>query len=263
MALLSVYIINKDFKYEYHTFKELSEQINSDRLHLIDSVLVGGKCQYFNGAEVSVSDFLEDWSCEGENLKTYIFGDSTAADLKMAFRESGIEVGHMGGAGCSIDPKAMTEECKVIFHYALHRLNERTDNIRLTLLLRQRYSGVHLTNDVYERIVNFWTVRNSQIVIAPFPVEVPRMKGIYSVLATKGSLNAKLFIRREEHDHSVNFLNDNDALSFNPDKFLFDDKVFIDAKVALESLKDQVHWAPGQNKYKIDFITAFCAEHEC
>lgn len=255
-------------KYNYQEYIIKEKQINLDRLILIDSVLVDGRCQYFDESNVSISTFLNEWNCNSEQNNSYIFGDSTAADLKMVFIEYGYKIGHLGGAGCSIDPKFMSQSCKTLFNKAIRYLNNRENKKNLNIILRQRYNGRDLSEKSLYRIMNFWDIENSKIIMTPYPIESPRMKGIYRKMAHRGKLplSSSMQLEINPYKKSLNFLSDelwNKNLIFDPDQFIFQDKNNVVDENGEFFLKDQVHWSPGKRDSKLNLVNNFCERFIC
>ena len=239
VALLSVYLVSDFSKYEYPKFIEKERQVNRERLILIDSVLVDGSCQYFEGAPISLTEFIEGWGCYNPRYTSYIFGDSTAADLKMALVEYGHNVGHLGGAGCSVDPKFMSFSCKKLFSSAIQRLNDRQNDDKLHIILRQRFEGRSLSKNSLNRIREFWTIDNSVIVTTPFPIEAPRMKGIYRKMANRGESPELAFnqLSKRPYDESIKMIagdywgNNLNEEYFDPDQYFYLDKLSLLTKI--------------------------------
>jgi peptidoglycan/LPS O-acetylase OafA/YrhL len=268
LILVSIYTSSDLSKYNHQEYITKEKQINHNRLVLIDSVLVDGRCQYFDGSNVTISSFLNEWNCNSEQNNSYIFGDSTAADLKMAFIEYGYKIGHLGGAGCSIDPKFMTQSCKTLFNEAIRYLNNRESKKDLNIILRQRYYGRDLSEKSLNRIRNFWDIENSKIIMTPYPIESPRMKGIYRKMAHRGKLPlpASMQLEINPYKKSLNILSSeswNKNLIFDPDEFIFQDKNNVIDENGEFFLKDQVHWSPGKRDSKTSLVKNFCERFIC
>ena len=189
----------------------------------------------------------------------------------MTLVEYGYNVGHLGGAGCSVDPKFMSSYCKRLFSSAIQRLNNRQNENKLHIILRQRFEGQILSKNSLKRIRRFWVIDNSVIVLTPFPIEVPRMKGIYRKMAHRGELpgTASNQLAKRSYDESLKMIsgdywgNNLSEEYFDPDQYFYLNQSSVLDENNEFFLKDQVHWSPGKRKAKKDLVFDFCRRFGC
>ena len=133
-----------------------------------------GKC-HFNkrGLYIDINTFLENWSCvpndESSLLQTTIgvFGDSHSADKAIALKQNGYDVAQLGGAGCPLEPSAVTADksyCSLIL--------ERFTSIKGidTVLLAYRFTVDELTKKHIKNILAYWATRYKKVLLfSPMP----------------------------------------------------------------------------------------------
>jgi peptidoglycan/LPS O-acetylase OafA/YrhL len=113
-------------------------------------------CHYNNLTGIGLENFIANWDCveNDENKKRILIaGDSHSADLAVALRQNDIAVTQLGGAGCSLDPSNMTNDCKTMFEAILPDLRKTDFDL---LILANRYEGNELSAEVAQRVLDYW-----------------------------------------------------------------------------------------------------------
>lgn len=152
------------------------ESLKESRKKLIRA----GTCQY-NGIEQSLSDFLNQWDCKGNQSGAAVglYGDSHSADKALVLRSAGVDFMQIGGAHCPLLPgDTRNPYCNKILE---RFLSEAGHNMTDTVLLANRYDEKELTSEVLSRVFSFWGDRFDNVVFfSPMP-EFPRLDSVYSL----------------------------------------------------------------------------------
>lgn len=136
--------------------------------------LRSGTC-HFNerGLHRVFDDFIASWNCWGSGAqRRLVVGDSHAADVAVALRSAGLDVGQMTGAGCSLVPALMTSRCRRQFEYV--RAQASAHNLRV-LVLANRYDPIELTNGSLESMVRYWALPNMELWLVTQLPEFPNL----------------------------------------------------------------------------------------
>lgn len=87
-----------------------------------DGLIKADICHFNNSTKMGVEKFLKQWNCKGSEssesftrIPLIVTGDSHSADIVMALKLNGISPLQLGGAGCSLIPRKMAHDCKLIF----------------------------------------------------------------------------------------------------------------------------------------------------
>jgi hypothetical protein len=119
--------------------------------------LRSGVC-HFNerGRHKVFADFLAAWDCWGSATpRGMVVGDSHAADVVVALRSAGLDVGQMTGAGCSLVPALMSGACRRQFDHI--RQQAEAQNLRV-LSLANRFDPAELTDAALEDMARYWAL---------------------------------------------------------------------------------------------------------
>ena len=133
---------NQDYKNSLEIGNRISELIKEK--HILDH---RGECLF--GKEVAVDEFIDRWSCKGDDSVSLLFiGDSHSADKAASLNSVGIAAGWLSGGNCSLIPANMTQSCRKIFDHA--RSLAREGKYRY-IALSVRYDDIDLTERKYFR----------------------------------------------------------------------------------------------------------------
>lgn len=124
---------------------------------------------------IGLDGFKKQWDClgSGEMVDVVVIGDSHAADIAHSLRESGVNVGQLTGAGCSLEPLFMAPYCKTIFN---HLKENYLDNGRLKgVILANRFNEYEMSNLAVSNTNEYWNPEVKKIIFSSKP-EYPRFQ---------------------------------------------------------------------------------------
>lgn len=129
----------------------------------------GDVCQFNNVKKLGLEGFLKQWNCIDDraqpNLKRIpliVTGDSHSADVVIALKLNGVIPLQIGGAGCSIVPSRMSNNCERIFRQ-LHDTVAH-DSYYQYLALAQRFSDRDLTPGAVRETLEYWKTFNKELI---------------------------------------------------------------------------------------------------
>jgi len=117
--------------------------------------LRSGVC-HFNerGPQKTFDGFLTAWHCWGSPItQLLVVGDSHAADVALALRSAGLDVGQMTGAGCSLAPALMTRNCRRQFD--LVKQDAQAHGLQ-GLVLVNRFTRPELNEQALAEMAAYW-----------------------------------------------------------------------------------------------------------
>jgi peptidoglycan/LPS O-acetylase OafA/YrhL len=136
--------------------------------------LRSGIC-HFNGRgpNVAFDDFLAAWDCWGSPApRRLVVGDSHAADVAVALRSVGLDVGQMTGAGCSLVPALMSGPCRRQFDHV--RAQARAQGIQM-LVLANQYAPTELTEESLDAMAVYWALPGVELWLVTHLPEFPNL----------------------------------------------------------------------------------------
>lgn len=132
-----------------------------------------GACHFnSNDLDADPGRFIANWNClggEGDPAgRIGVYGDSHAADAAASLRAAGANVLQMTGNDCSLNPFYHgRERCRILLGAFLERAQE--SGVR-TVVLSNMFTKEELTQDYFNRMIDFWDDKFDRIVIlSPMP----------------------------------------------------------------------------------------------
>jgi len=165
----------------------LATQANRDRQDAIRA----DECHYNNLTGIGLDRFLAEWQCTGDRIHgastevasqtrspeqsqrqvIAVAGDSHSADLVVALRQNDINPVQIGGAGCSLDPAFMGEDCRHLFDELFAKV--QTESPIDLLYLANRYEGNELSSEAAARVWEYWSPKATEVIVFTGAVEFP------------------------------------------------------------------------------------------
>ncbi len=142
----------------------LSDRVRAEELAIQAQVesrqrsILSGTCSFNGqyGLHKVFANYIAAWDCWGAGSpRRVVVGDSHAADIAVALRSQGMEVGQMTGAGCSLVPSLMSTDCRRQFD--LVRRGAAGQGVN-TLILANRYDPVELTDAARSEMADYWSL---------------------------------------------------------------------------------------------------------
>lgn len=165
------------------TEREL-EKISKERA----AAIFHDECHFTGRTGATMSDYLRDWQCTERGhdgsataAPVAVAGDSNAADIANAFRQNGLNPANMSGAGCSLVPSLMSDDCRLMFDQFMVFLDENSgyEVLVITNYFTQiEYESVHIAE-----LIDYWSRFDGQVVLL---LDTPKFPYHYHVLR-KGS----------------------------------------------------------------------------
>ena len=203
--------------HQTHGFLDWHKDTVKDRLQRIDQLtqeradLVRVGICHYNAAfnPKGIADFLSQWDCALDKnqptlkqIPLIVTGDSHSADKVMALKLNGYVPLQMAGAGCSIIPKRMTQECKLIFD-RLYRDTAHSPYYK-TIALANLFEPEDLSLSNMKDAIDYWQKFNKNIILF---TAMPVFKGFSEKYAASEPIEADFSISdisaREELVHYV------------------------------------------------------------
>ena len=126
-------------------------------------------CHFNNLTKIGVDNFLKQWNCRTDNnvislkrIPLIVTGDSHSADQVVALKLNGLVPFQIGGAGCSLIPSKMTDDCKKIFKYLNNEVKD--DKYYEYLAIVNKFSDDELTVDSINEMIMYWNTFNKKII---------------------------------------------------------------------------------------------------
>jgi peptidoglycan/LPS O-acetylase OafA/YrhL len=113
-----------------------------------------------NRSKLGIEKFLKQWNCPASSegfvrLPLIVTGDSLSADIVVALKLNGMSPLQLGGASCSLIPRMMTRDCKLIFDKLFEEVKD--DNFYQYLALVNQFSEDELTADSITEMLSYWS----------------------------------------------------------------------------------------------------------
>ena len=154
-------------------------ELRKDHERRSDAVRLG-KC-HFNSEVVDIDTFLAQWNCKGDDslpelkrIPLIVTGDSHSADKVMALEANGLLPLQIGGAGCSLVPSKMSNDCKKIYDKLYQEVKD--DDYYEYLALSAYFTKDELTVEAIEEMIVFWKKFNKKIIFFTGMPAVPRLR---------------------------------------------------------------------------------------
>ena len=112
-----------------------------------------------------------------KNIPIAIAGDSNAADVAISFRLIGFSPAQMTGSGCSLVPRFMSNECKLLFEK--YHVELASDSFYDYILLANLLEKEEVSEQSISEMVSFWKKFNKKII---FLTGTPRFTNHYKYL---------------------------------------------------------------------------------
>jgi len=188
-SLITIQVRGETGRYDVAALERLSvlRQANRDRQDAIRA----DECHYNNLTGIGLDRFLAEWQCTGDRIHgastevasqtrspeqsqrqvIAVAGDSHSADLVVALRQNDINPVQIGGAGCSLDPAFMGEDCRHLFDELFAKV--QTESPIDLLYLANRYEGNELSSEAAARVWEYWSPKATEVIVFTGAVEFP------------------------------------------------------------------------------------------
>jgi peptidoglycan/LPS O-acetylase OafA/YrhL len=154
------------FRFPVKNFAREFRELGAER----DSLIKADICHFAAGTtkRTSIEEFLKRWNCPASSegfvrLPLIVTGDSHSADIVMALKLNGMSPLQIGGYGCSLIPRKMTRDCKLIFDRLLKEVKD--DNFYQYLALANKFSKDELTADSIKEMLSYWSRFRKHLII--------------------------------------------------------------------------------------------------
>jgi hypothetical protein len=116
-------------------------------------------CHFNNSTNIGVEKFLKQWNCKASSegyvrIPLIVTGDSQSAGLVEALNLNGISPLQLGGAACSLVPRLMTHDCKLIFDKLFDEV--KNDSFYQYIALVNNFWYDELTADAITEMLSYW-----------------------------------------------------------------------------------------------------------
>ena len=185
-VLFSVFFIATGFVgHQTNGFKAYFEKDKLQQLAKIEALgaernklIRGGICHFNGQAKSGLKVFLDQWDCftdqnqiNLQKIPLIVTGDSHSADKVIALKLNGYVPLQIGGAGCSLNPKFMTNSCKLIFDKLLKIA--KANSYYQYIALANRFSKEELTLESLKDTIDFWQKYDKKIILFTAMPEFP------------------------------------------------------------------------------------------
>lgn len=160
-----------------------------------------GICHFNASINLSgIHEFLNQWNCFADaaqpslkKIPLIITGDSHSADKVAALKLNGYVPLQIGGAGCSLNPKMMTKECKLIFE-KLYQITINDKYYQYIAIANNIESEEGASLDSMRETIDYWKKFNKKIIFfTAMPIFPMYKENIANLLPLKANFKfAKL-----------------------------------------------------------------------